>query len=205
MVYGIGSRGKNKLSFFQPLFLLDVVLYQKAGKEIQKVKEFRLNPPLQHISSDIRKGTLALFLSEVLSRSIREESTDPELFHFLVTTIQMLDGLHEGLSIFHLVFLIKLTRYLGFAPGSDGLDSGYFDLKEGHLFTEKPNHSHFLSPEKYQQLNKLNQLAFNQMATIQLSVQERDHLLESILTLYRFHIPNFSTLKSYEVLKQVFS
>lgn len=204
LVYGIGSKNRSKLVSFQPLYLIDAQLYYKANRGIQKLKEFRLNPPLYSLSSDIRKSSLAMFISELLAKTIREEYADANLFQFIKTSILFLDELNENLGIFHLVFLLKLSRFLGFAPHLTLTNAPYFDYKEGGSTKIKPQHQHFIVKEDAEILIKLLNSEFNLLPVNLLSKTKRNSILEAILNMYDIHILNFTSLKSYQVLKEVF-
>jgi len=205
LVYGISSKNRSKLVSFQPLYLIDAQLYYKTNRNIQKIKEFKLSPPLYTLSNDIRKSTLALFISELLTKTVKEEYTDKYLFDFIKTSILFLDQLDENLSIFHLVFLLKMSRFLGFAPDSNFVDGNYFDYKEGATVKSKPHHAHYISISDYKLLLNLFNTDFNRLEKIELNKQQRNSLLETILNMYDIHILNFTSLKSYQVLKDVFA
>ena len=205
LVYGIGSKHRGKLPAFQPLYLIDAQLYYKPNRGIQKLKEHKINPPLHNLTSDIRKSTLALFIAELLSKTIKEEFADKALFGFLKTSILFLDELEYNLSIFHLVFLLKLSRYLGFAPEPDSSNSLYYDYKEGVAVNSKPYHPHYLKQTDFNTCISLINANFNELDKIKIEVKQRNFLLEALLNTYEIHILSFNSLKSYSVLKEVFS
>src|SRR5660397_174261 len=64
------KKSKNKASLLQPLFLVDLVAYQKQSRELHRVKELKSNQPYQNIPFDITKSSLAIFLAEVLYLSL---------------------------------------------------------------------------------------------------------------------------------------
>jgi DNA repair protein RecO (recombination protein O) len=205
LVYGIDSKHRGKLSAFQPLYLLDVQLYYKPGRSLQKLKEHKINPPLFNLTSDIRKSTLALFIAELLSKTIKEEFSDKSLFDFLHTSILFLDELEHNLSIFHLVFLLKLSRYLGFAPESNFSDNLYYDYKDGIHVYAKPYHPYYLNKGDFIICISLLEANFGELDKIKISTSKRNDIIKALLNLYEIHILNFNSLKSYPILKEVFS
>ena len=58
------------------------------------------------IYSNIKKQTIALFLSEVVYFSIREEEQNSTLYQYLETSFLWLDT-HDTISNFHLLFLLN--------------------------------------------------------------------------------------------------
>ena len=204
MVYGVNSK-KNKLSAFQHLFILDVQIYYNADREIQKLKEFKINPPLLSLTSDIRKSTLAMFIAEVISKAVKEEHRDADVFNFLKTSILFLNELTDNLSVFNLIFLLKLSRLLGFSDFSNELIAGFYDYTDGTVINVKPYHNHFLTKNDYELCRELMQANFNSIKNITLNRDDRACLLEKIIDLYKMHNYEFSSLRSYSYFKEVFS
>jgi DNA repair protein RecO len=67
------AKAKHKMALFQPLTLLDLEVYHKPGKGLHRISEAKCFFPYQAIPFDIAKSSLALFLSEVLSKVLKEE------------------------------------------------------------------------------------------------------------------------------------
>ena len=109
-------KSKIKLNSLQPLHLLDMIVYHKTSGNIQRVSELRHQPVFQSIPYDIVKSSITMFLNEVLYKSLRQHEPDEVLFEFLFHAIEILDSLNAGLANFHLYFLLRLTRFLGFYP-----------------------------------------------------------------------------------------
>src|SRR5690606_29780945 len=88
------------------------------------------------LHTHILKSSIVMFLSEVLSATLKEEEANPTLYEFLETTLQWLD--HESeFANFHILFLIKLSKHLGFYPETTNQDLPYFDLRSG-TFEQRP-------------------------------------------------------------------
>lgn len=205
LVYGVSGRKRNKINYFQSLFLLDMVMYFKPENDLQKLKEFKINPPLYELTANVYKSSLAIFIAEVLSKCLKESAHDNDLYQFIISSIQVLNHLEKGLGLFHLSFLLKLSRYLGFPPQPLEKQHHYFDLKTDNPCSTKPPHQYYLNQTEHQKLDLIGATAYPQLHTITWVAGERDKLLEATLTLYEFHVANFGSLKSYPVLKDVFS
>ena len=204
MVYGSNKKkSSNRTALLQPLSILDMEINHIPGKDLHNIKEIR---PLYHFSGipfDPVKNALALFISEILFKSLRQSEPDEPLFLFLENSIQQLDCLQDGVHNFHLVFLQKLTRYLGFEPNVD--EGGrYFDLMNGVFMAEKPLHVHYLTPEISSLFSTLMQTDYTTMPKLVLTRQNRLKLLRSLTEYYRLHIPEFQSLHSLEVLQSLF-
>src|SRR5512135_3668678 len=74
--------GRHNINF-QPLSILDLVFYHKASRSIQVMREFSVAYTPAAIYSDVMKSAIALFLGEVLTSVLREESPNTAMFDFL--------------------------------------------------------------------------------------------------------------------------
>jgi DNA repair protein RecO (recombination protein O) len=110
------SRSRNKIALFQPLTLLDLVVYHRDNGSIMRISEIKCNTPFQTLPYQFVKTGIALFITEVLTKSLKEESGNPDMFWFLFQSILFLDTQPEAYENFPIQFLLKLSRYLGFAP-----------------------------------------------------------------------------------------
>lgn len=203
-VYGIKGKKTNKLSLFQPLYLIDSIIDFKPNRSVQVLKEQKLSPPLHNISSDVSKSTIALFIAEVLSKSIREESADENIFSFLNTSIKVLNEVEQGVGLFHIAFLVKLSRYLGFGIEEAPNSLLYYDLKKGKSVSEKPHHEFYISTAYFKMLHRILQSGYHELSEIDISVKDRNVLLQALVQLYEIHAINFNSFKSYNILKEVF-
>src|SRR5690349_15199853 len=111
---GPGSR----IALFQPLTLLEMVVYTSGSGGITRISEYKCAHPFTTLLYDIRKSSIALFLSEIISASVKEEEENPGLFAFLYQSIVALDTKTENFENFHLGFLLQFAHFLGFGPAT---------------------------------------------------------------------------------------
>jgi len=195
-----------KRAFFQPLSLLEIQADHKGSRQLQHIKEVRCLHPFMGIPFDIGKSTIALFLAEILYRSLRDTEKNPILFNYLLQSVQLLDLCDKGLANFHLVFLIKLTRYIGFYPNLEGQQPGwFFDLSGGVFVPTCPSHNAWLNPTEATLFARLMQINFDNMAAYKFGHHQRVELLRQMLNYYRMHLTEFPAIKSLEVLEEVFA
>ncbi len=205
MAYGVNKkRAACRSAFLQPLSIIELNAEHLPGKEIQRIKEIRVLNPFSSIPFDPVKNSIILFLSEVLFRVLKQSEPDEFLFDFLQTSILLLDCTEQGIANFHLVFLLKLTRYLGCVPYYESVSSGYFDLSNGVFLTQKPLHIHYLLPEISTDILNLLRADYENLSSLSFSRNRRWDLLESIIEYYRLHIPDFEGLHSMDVLQTLF-
>jgi DNA repair protein RecO (recombination protein O) len=195
-----GKRSKIKPALFQPMTLLDLVVYHREKHSLQTVKEARLAFPYMAIPSDMRKSALLIFINELVYRAIREEEANPELFAFLWQSCRELDETDTGLKDLPVRFAIRLSRYLGIFPHNNYSETNHiFNLREGVFQPVSPDHPQYLDPVTSRNLScLLNDAAFPVPRT-----SPGHLLLESILTYYRIHLPGFRDLQSHHILHEV--
>ena len=105
---------------FQPLALVELVADFRPTATIYHVREAKSAYPFASLPYDPRKSAIALFLAEFLCRAVREEAENHPLYAYLWHSIVWLDECREGFANFHLVFLMRLARFLGLAPNLEG-------------------------------------------------------------------------------------
>jgi len=205
MVHGVNKKKSVcPAAFLQPLSLIEMDVFHTPGKNIQRLKEIRMEHPFTGIPFNPVKNALALFISEVLFRTLRQTEPDENLYLFLENSILQLDCSEKGLSNFHLVFLLKLTRYLGFEPNQDNVHVNYFDLMNGVFVNEKPVHTHFILPDVSADFISVLNTDYSNMHNLVFSRARRANLLLSEVEYYQLHIPDFHGLHSLAVLQSLF-
>jgi DNA repair protein RecO (recombination protein O) len=199
-------KAKIKMNMLQPLHLLDMVVYYKPNGNIQRVVEIRQQPQFLSIPYDIVKSSLVMFLNEVLYKAIKQQAADDVLFEFLFHAIEILDKMEDGVVNFHLYFLLRLTRFLGFYPETSDADTAaYFDLTNGNFSKNIPPHASLIEQPYTRIWSKLLQSNFDNLHLLQISSAERRVILAKILDYYRLHIEGLGPVKSHHVLEEVLS
>lgn len=199
-------KAKIPINVLQPLHLLDMVVYHKQSTQIQRVSEARPMPMFKSIPYDVIKNTIVQFLNEVLYKSIRQQHVDEHLFEYLYNAIIWFDEAEELNVNFHLSFLMKLTRFLGFAPQPQArVDQKYFDLQDGNFTSLSPIHPYFASADEGNSLMSLLTVSFEKNNTLKFDNAYRRILLDKILIYYTLHTASFGQVKSHQILEEVLS
>ena len=205
MAYG-SSKKKSawRNSLLQPLSVVELDVFYNQNKDIQRLKEVRCDIPLIDIPSNPVKNVIAIFIAEILYRTLHNQEADESLFLFLKQSIQTLEENDNGIANFHLVFLMKLSRFLGFNPNTETGSEGYFDLENGIFSLYQPKHPQYLSKELSGKILLIIKSDYFTMDKLIFSRQERVEILEAIIEFYKLHVPNFRGLNSLEVLQSLF-
>ncbi len=191
------KKSKTPVTLFQPLGLLEIDMYHKPGKEIQRLKDACCPQHYTSLPVNITKSTIALFLAEVLFLSLKEEDSNPKLFSFLYHAFQLLDNKATGVANFHLWFLLHLTRYLGISARDHATDNERLLLSDRQLFEN-------ISKGSREAMLLFLENPQGPPESVILNHTARTELLEEIIRYYTIHIDGFSRMKSYAVLREIF-
>jgi DNA repair protein RecO (recombination protein O) len=205
LVHGVHSKkAKHKIQSLQPLFLLDLEVYKKEISELQKIKEFRNYPAFTTIPFDSTKCTISLFIAEVLYRSLKEEESNPNLFDFLFSSIQSLDY-HNNVNNFHIYFLLKFSKYLGFYPTDNySTENCFFDLFKGSFTNKQPSDDRYIESKYTEMLHNLLNMRLEEALEIPLHSSTRLYLSKKITEFFSLHLDGFGKINSLDVLNSVF-
>lgn len=223
------SKGRLKKQYFQPMTLLEVECDVRQRTQLQKMKDARLLTAYTSIPFSPEKLAITLFTAEFLCHALRAEQQNEPLFAYLYDSMQWLDMSETGYANFHLTFLIRMSRFLGFYPNLDSLTPDsltsltpdpspkregrlrsegnhlFFDLREARFCNTAPLHRDFLQPDEARMIQLLMRMDFPTMHLFRLSRQDRNRITEVLLHYYRLHIAQFPELKSLDVLKELWA
>lgn len=196
---------KVKNVLFQPLAMLDFCAVYKQEGKMARLGEVRLRTVYSAIPYEPCKSAVALFLAEFLTRALREGGDNAALFGFIEKSLLWFDEASSGYADFHILFLMRLTRFLGIFPNLENAHRGVcFDLVAGCFAAEQPLHGHFLARDDAAAVFSLLSLEYDELGGYIKNRKMRCEYLAVVLDYYRLHLPDFPDLKSVEVLKELF-
>lgn len=202
-----GARSKKstvKSVAFQPLYLLDLEIYYKGGREIHRLKDVRISNPFSTIPFDIRKSSQVIFLAEILYKCLKEEEPNPGLFDFIYNSLSFLDLSDHGISNFHLWFLFKLTQFLGIYPsGDNALTSNFFDLQKARFVSHEPQHNQFTDKHVTLLFSRLFEIDLATLEKLEYTQNDRRQVLDKLLEYYRIHFDHLGEIRSLGILQEV--
>ena len=194
---------KLKPAYFQPLSQIAITANHNNKGNLNSITEVRVSYLYHTVGVDIFKQSIALFLAEVLAYALREEEKNPNLFEYIETALKWLDT-NSDISNFHLVFLLELTKYLGFYPDVKNNGVNFFDLEEGSFTNYKPLRNYVRGQELIL-FKSLIGIKFDDMVGLRWNSENRQSILDVLLVYYEFHLPGFKKPRSLKVLKEVFN
>ncbi|WP_254412962.1 DNA repair protein RecO [Dyadobacter diqingensis] len=183
----------NKIALFQPLTLLDMVVYHKSKEDtIHRISEMKCYAPFQSLPYDMYKSSLAMFTTEILGKTLKEEETNEPLFQFIENSVLYLDEASGGFENFHIQFLLQLASYLGF--GIETIDDLEGELRENH-------YPHIADKRELQVTHQLLMEPYGTVVALDRS--RRVDILEKLLFFYKIHMDTLGEIRSLDVLKEV--
>ncbi|PKQ45872.1 DNA repair protein RecO [Confluentibacter flavum] len=197
------KKGAVQTAYFQLLSQLTIVVDYKTNRSLHTIKEVKLNHLYSSLHTNVVKSAVVMFLSEVLSSTLKEEEQNETLFSYLETSLLWFDS-HEEYANFHLLFLLKLTKYLGFYPEVNNLEYDYFNLQDGK-FEFNPSSKYAISGENLGLLKILLNTSFDNLSEIKINAKQRQLFLNMLLLYFELHLGSFKTPKSLQIFNQVFS
>lgn len=197
-----GRKGQSAQAALQPLNRLEIVANEAPERDLMNVRELRVERPYTRVPFDAVRGTLVLFVQEVLYRLLRGETADAELYAFVEEVLEAMDTAPDVRN-FPLVFLVRLSEQLGFLPAVPAMGEDRFDLKEGEFVSGAGRHGHTLGPPLSTHLATLIPIGFTEMDRLSIGAGQRRELLDHLLLYFRMHVEGLGELRSPTVLHQV--
>lgn len=198
------AKAKVRRQFFQPLTILEADFERSPRQQMAQIRDARMAHLYSSLPFDGIKLSVAFFLAEFLIYATRDMHTDARLYDFVEQGLLWLDATSRGVANFHLMFMLRTSRFLGFYPDMESFSDGaLFDLREGRFVMQAPLHKDFLSPMESRKMLLLMRMTPSNLHLFRMSRQERLHAIETILLFYRLHIPAFGEMKTLSVLKEL--
>lgn len=179
----------GKIALFQPMSLVELVLYFNPSKNVNRISEIKSYQPLHQLRQDPIKSAVTFFLTEILNKCLKEEIGNTSLYSFVESSIIHLDNQSDSIQNFHLIFLLNLSQHLGFRPNSS---------KD---FIDHVSNKSFYSDEKNEKiLETLLSSDFN--ISIKITNATRQIVLADLLEYYQNHM-ELGKLKSVDILHEL--
>lgn len=217
-VYFRGSAKRaGSYSHMHRLSVLDVVTYSNGATAMPTIREITPVYSLPNIRTDVYKNTIAIFISELLVKSIREIEPNEPLFEFLKASIGILENLGQGSANFHIHFMVHLSKMLGFKPLDNySARTPLFSIAnacftEAYLvfngqkciIDENRSNSHFRSGES-ELLHTILNTPSTDIACIKCNGETRLAFARQMITYISHHLGISIEIKSLDILHEVF-
>jgi DNA repair protein RecO (recombination protein O) len=204
-----GARKKNSTSgaaLFQISNVVEIVAYNKENSKINRIKEAKISRFFNRLSLEINRFSIALFILEVLSKTLKEKEANFGLYDFLENSLEFIDQCSGKTNNIHLAVLCKMTRYMGFFPENNfSAEYPFFDLREGKFIEQNPFHNDYLDENISLLFSTLINTDIENSDKLQYNKTTRQQILDKLILYYKIHLTDFGRIKTLEVFKNIFS
>lgn len=202
---GSGKTGSARRARLQPLSIISTELNLKAGADLQRLPSVSLDIVWRDLYFDPVKRAIVIFISEFLYRLLHATQADEKLWDFIAESLLLLDNMQNRYSDFHISFLVSLLPFMGIQPDVSGYASEkVFDFASGSFVASTESQGPVLRGREAQDVLWVKRLNFFNIGRIRFSRIQRRDLLQKIISYYSFHYPGLSSLKSLDVLQEIF-
>lgn len=191
-----------KIAHFQPLNQLHLIANHTQRNSLNSIKELQVYHSYKTIYNDVVKQSIVMFLAEMLTNSIQEEEENKKLYSYIEESLMWIDA-HTQIANFHLIFLLQLTRFLGFYPDETDKGLSSFDLSAGIYSNNVSNNS--IHNKELKLFNTLLGTNFVAIASVRFNKSERQLVLQILIRYFELHLDGFRKPKSLQILEMVFS
>lgn len=205
MLKGVLSNKKGKLkpALFQPLTQLEITATHKNKGTLESMREAKVIQAYKSIPNNIVKSSVVMFLAEVLANAIPDQQKDEGLFNYLTYSLQWLED-KDTLGNYNILFLLNLSKYLGFYPDTSSNSYPFFDLQEG-CFVAVANLNPCIDQEITPLFRQFLGINFDASVRIKTTKKHRQMLLHYLILYFELHLQGFKKPKSLQVLQAVYS
>lgn len=201
-----GGKSRQSIQMFHKLALLDCVVFSGRNGTMPTIKEIVSSHILQELRTNIYKGAMAMFMSELVMRCIREEEPNEKLFALISSSVKLLDVMEEGTANFHLYFIVSLCMALGYTPNSLRVDeSEQFYVPYGRFEVYSSTlPGIWFTGEESNLLEKLLHSRVNEIGEIKCGRDLRLSFAKKMVQYISYHLGTEIEIKSLDVLHEVF-
>lgn len=195
------SKTKNSASLLQLLNIIEFTYYPSEADKLCRIKEYNIYHKYLNLTYEVIRTSVGIFMLELSRNSIKEREENNKLYHFIENNLIQLDTIdYYSLGNFYLSYTLDLTRHLGFYPMRNlSIQSPIFDLQNGRFVPSNQSTKYTMNEH---QSNLLYQI-ITTPSNFNIQKTEREEVVDNLLLYYALHLPDFKSVKSLDVLREV--
>lgn len=194
LIRGVYSK-KSRIALLRPLSLLNISVVGRKNSGLHYLKDLSIaSPPSKKVNINL----MLMFMAEVVLKALSIDKKDLSLFEFVWKSCEEVKSEKRIPENYSLLFLLRLSYFLGFYPNLQDLKSNFFDMEKGVFSEEKMQGSYVISGEDLRYLKKLLT-----EKNLKIPKKIKEKLLSLLLEYYRLHHHELVGLTSHEVIKSL--
>lgn len=202
------KKGTSKASLFQPASILELVAYHNEFNKLQRLREYKWDFLYQNVLSHVHKNAVAMFMIELLSKCLKQPEANPDLFYFTEDALRHLDTANNAVTgNYPLYFALHLAVFFGFRINDEfSAEKHYLDLEEGRFAEDQPLHQYYLIDREAAAVSDILKIMQpHELEQVYLNQDMRRRILHGLEQFYAFHVPEFGTMRTLPVLREIMS
>ncbi|PLX08921.1 MAG: DNA repair protein RecO [Marinilabiliales bacterium] len=190
------KKGGIKPGLLFPLNIIETEVSQKDRRNVQNLKHCDTVFSAFNICSDVYRSSIAQFLAELVSKTLRENETDGDFYDYFKKIIFKLENSDIPPHNLHLLFMKDYARFLGFQITNNfAEESPFFSLREGMFLPVFTTDEESLDRELSNLFSDLLSLDLESIISFSASYKFRKEILKRLIFYYRLHLADFPEIK----------
>ncbi len=203
-----GTKGARRArNLHAPLSMLDLVGFRAMKSGLFKFDRAERPLPQERTLLEVPRSAVAMFLAEVIMRTMESEAPHPEVFDALWRTAEALET-DAAFARLHLAFLVEAVQVQGLrpdAPVQPPSGSGRFNLASADWESGPPMGDDFLSPSEATAFLRIQGTEIDKVRSQNLPADVRNRLVLQHVHYLQLHLSTPKPLRSWDVLRTVLS
>ena len=192
------SKSNKKLGLFQALQLVKINATYSEKRGLQYLSEISVEEPIANEKINMHKNFIAVFIAEITAKVLQENEQNIPLFNFIWNTkrgLYLTDNLSDN---FVLLFMLNLSKHLGFYPSIDNANATYFNLETAEFSNDSLNLNIYLDKEKSTILKSLLQ-----GKEVKIKQKIKSELLKDIMQFFHLNHYNLQNITSHLIIESL--
>lgn len=201
-----GKKSRARSACLFPLSVIEADVSFRENNELQHLGSFSLFRVWRNLYFNPVKSSLAIFLSEFLHRFLKAAAPDRFMWDYIVDAVSLIDRWPGPAANLHLAFLVSLLPLAGIFPNFDDYEDGdILDMQTGRCVAAVPSHRNYLLGDDVRVARLICRMNFRNAGAFRFSREQRTRVLRALLGYYAIHYPGTDSLKSLDIMQEVFS
>ena len=192
------SKSKKKIGLFQALQLVKINATYSEKRGLQYLSEISVDEPTAIEKVNMHKNFIAVFIAEITAKVLQENERNIPLFNFIWNTKKKLYLSDNVSDNFVLLFMLHLSKYLGFYPSIDNVNATYFNLETAEFSNDSLNLNIYLDKEKSTILKSLLK-----GKEVKIKQKIKSELLKDIMRFFHLNHYNLQNITSHLIIESL--